>query len=63
MLILNDVWNPPTLVVSGNGHGEKRRTKQLHPEGLSDAQIQAIAQSFAPKGVKARITNGSSNHG
>jgi hypothetical protein len=63
MFILNEVWDPPTLVIGQNHHDERRTLKYNEDKVLSDAELQAIAQSFAPQGTKARITTRSNGNG
>jgi hypothetical protein len=57
-VILNEVPDPPTILSGPGVRGAqvKRTVKETQPGTLYDTELQAIAQQFAPKGVKARIT-------
>jgi len=66
-VILNEVLDPPTLVVGQNESVSKvkarmKRAMVQTPDGARDAQLQAVAQKFAPKGVKVRITSIEAGH-
>lgn len=57
-IVLNEVPDPPTIV-AGPGMKKpefKHTVKEQAPGSIYDSELQAIAQQFAPKGVKARIT-------
>lgn len=56
-VILNEVPDPPTLLTSANSPHPTVRTYTTGPDGtIVDADLQAVAQQFAPKGIKPRIT-------
>lgn len=56
-IVLNEVADPPTLVMSAAGRAELRPAHVQGSDGaVHDVAMQAVAQKFAPKGVKARIT-------
>jgi hypothetical protein len=59
LFVLNEIPDPPTLVI-GSDTEYMLRVCQLDKDGeVYPIDLQAVAQSFAPNGVKARITNGS----
>ena len=54
-LLVNEVKDPPTLVIGGAGRPS--RTFRRAPDGISDSELAAVAQSFAPsKVMRPRIT-------
>jgi hypothetical protein len=58
-VVLNEVPDPPDLVVGNPNAGQHvERTFRMDQDGeVRDSDLQAIAQQFAPKGVKPRITS------
>lgn len=57
-VVLNEVPDPPDLLVGNSSAGHVERTFREDGDGeIREADIQAIAQSFAPRGVKPRITS------
>jgi hypothetical protein len=63
-VVLNEVLDPPTLVVGGNANIPTKRVARKAPGSggeVHDAQALAVAQRFAPKGTKARITTNGGN--
>lgn len=54
-VVLNEVPDPPRLVV-GDPDAHKTRTFRQAGDGVNEADLQSIAQSFAPKGVTPRIS-------
>jgi hypothetical protein len=57
-VILNEVSDPPTIMaMSRNQNAPTKRTwREQMPGTLYETELQAIAQQFAPKGVKAQLT-------
>lgn len=55
-IVVGEVKDPPTLVVGQDVKEVTSRTFIQTPEGIYDSELQAIAQSFAPEGVRANIT-------
>lgn len=60
-VVLNEVYDPPTLMAgpgldNGFNHPVIKRVMKVIDGEVKDAKLQAVAQQFAPKGVKARIT-------
>lgn len=55
-VVLNEVPDPPDIVVGDTSAGIRRTFRQDETGEIRDAEIQSVAQSFAPRGVKARIT-------
>lgn len=61
-VILNEVPDPPTIVAGlGDTKVNLKRAMKGTRNGIHDANLQAIAQKFAPKGVKVRITTNKEN--
>lgn len=57
-VILNEVPDPPTIVTGfRTTTAEMKRTMKETRDGIRDSDLQAVAQKFAPKGVKVRITS------
>ncbi len=57
-IVLNEVSDPPTII-AGLNHSQapEMRTLEARPEGgVSDSNLQMVAQTFAPKGIRPRIT-------
>lgn len=58
-IVLNEVPDPPTLVMSAEQPGVKRRTFRVEHDGKArevvDDDLRAVTQRFAPKGVTPRI--------
>jgi hypothetical protein len=54
-VILNEILDPPTLVL-GSENKRVKHVKTMRDNGVSEAHLLAVAQTFAPKGVKPRIT-------
>lgn len=56
-IVLNEVLDPPTIVAGpGSGGVVKRTMIERQPGTIYDAELQAIAQQFAPKGIVINIT-------
>lgn len=56
-VILNEVANPPTLVMGPDVKPmTTKRAMRETPDGIYDAKLQAIAQQFAPHGIGVQIT-------
>jgi hypothetical protein len=55
-IVLNEVPDPPDLVVGDPSATREVRTFVQTPDGVEDAELLSIAQSFAPRGVTPRIS-------
>lgn len=55
-VVLNEVPDPPDLIVGDATAQRKVRTFVQTPDGVRDAELQSIAQTFAPRGITPRIT-------
>lgn len=56
-VLLNEVTDPPPLLMAQVGTMDLRRSfKQLPDGSVVDDEIQRVAQKFAPRGVTPRIT-------
>lgn len=57
-VVLNEVPDPPDLIVGDPNAGQRfERAFRLDQDGeVRDSDLQSIAQSFAPRGVRPRIT-------
>lgn len=55
-LVVNEVPDPPALVISQAEAAPLKRVMVQTPDGIKEARLQEAAQLFAPRGVTARIT-------
>jgi hypothetical protein len=56
-IALNEVVDPPALMLSQDRPGPQKRTLRQAPDGrIVDQQLHTIAQQFAPRGITPRIT-------
>lgn len=54
-IVMNEVPDPPTLVMDNNKNGHSVQTVRQTPQGVSDDELLTIAQRFAPPGVNMNI--------
>lgn len=55
-IVLNEVVNPPMIMMDENTAPRKVVVYRQHSDGVSDTELLAVAQRFAPKGIAPRIT-------
>lgn len=57
-MVLNEVQNPPTLRIESDGKVPlRRRVFRQHHDTVTDDELVAVAQQFAPRGVTPRIAS------
>lgn len=55
-IVLNEVLDPPTIIAGPRVPNQEKRTRvERRPGTIYDAELQAIAQQFAPNGLKTYI--------